>query len=171
MTSAAMGLVQIISSRCGLKKGHHSDARWHLGRMHSRVNGCGPSPGNRGGTAPNQLGRFLDVGHAAPRRGSSVHGRGDLSNRAMAIDMLHKGQLGRVQWRPPVWAENLAAGKPAAHTHQRNVIQAILRRKINRIRHFRPLRTTRHKEVARVDRVATLHCRPQLRLMQRFTAG
>jgi hypothetical protein len=93
---------------------------------------------------------LLDVGQAAPLRGLTVHRLGNLSNRALAIDLLHKRQLGRVETHPPIRPENLAAGKATPHPHQRNVVQVVLGRKVNRIRLFRPLRTTRQKEVAGV---------------------
>ena len=78
--------------------------------------------------APQRLeqlaGEFLDVGQAAPLRGSTLrYRRGNLSNRAMAIDMLHKGQLGRVETHPPIRPENFGVGKYRAINRRRGAIR------------------------------------------------
>ena len=52
------------------------------------------------------------------------------------------------------------------HTHQRNVIEGVTRRKIDCVALFRSIGTARHEEVATVQRLETFHHGPLLGLRQ-----
>ena len=120
---AVVGLVE------GARRRAAGDPRQGV-RLSLSANGTspssGPSRGNRGATATEiACGRSS---RGQPRWLAGVlptlrHARGDLSNRATAIDVLHEGQLSCVEIHAPIRPENLIAGQTATHAEHRNIIE------------------------------------------------